>query len=82
LEKMAKWCKPGGQVLLFEHGVSTNPLVGKLQTKLDPFLSERIGCHVDRDMLEYVKQSSLHVNRIESHLFGMSHLIFATKRKV
>ncbi|WP_166001136.1 class I SAM-dependent methyltransferase [Bacillus sp. Cs-700] len=82
LEKMAKWCKPGGQVLLFEHGVSTNPLVGKLQTQLDPFLSERIGCHVDRDMLEYIKQSSLHVNRIESHLFGMFHLIFATKREV
>lgn len=82
LEQMAKWCKPGGQVLLFEHGVSTNPLVGKLQKKVDPFLSERIGCHVDRDMLDYVKHSSLHVSRIESHLFGMFHLIFATKREV
>ena len=81
LEKMAEWCKPGGQILLFEHGVSTNPAVGKLQKKLDPFLSERIGCHVDRDMLDYVKHSCLHVNKIESHLLGMFHLVFATKHK-
>lgn len=78
LEQMAKWCKPGGQVLLFEHGVSTNPMLEKIQKQVDPFLSERIGCHVDRDMLGYVKHSSLKVNRMESRLFGVFHLIFAT----
>ncbi|MCA0172528.1 class I SAM-dependent methyltransferase [Bacillus sp. RAR_GA_16] len=78
LEQMAKWCKPGGQVLLFEHGVSTKPIIANLQKKLDPLLSERIGCHVDRDMLGIVQHSSLHVTKIESHFFGMFHLISAT----
>ncbi|WP_226658764.1 class I SAM-dependent methyltransferase [Pseudalkalibacillus hwajinpoensis] len=77
LEQMAKWCKPGGQVLLLEHGVSTKPIIAKIQKKLDPLLSERIGCHVDRDMLEMVKHSSIHITKIESHFFGMFHLVFA-----
>ncbi|WP_273849909.1 class I SAM-dependent methyltransferase [Guptibacillus spartinae] len=78
LEQMVKWCKPGGQVLLFEHGVSSKPIIANLQKKLDPFLSERIGCHIDRDMLEILQHSSLHVTKIESHFFGMFHLVFAT----
>ena len=78
LDQMAKRCRPGGQVLLLEHGVSTKPIIANLQKKLDPFLSERIGCHVDRDKLEIVKHSSLHITKIESHFFGVFHLVFPT----
>ncbi len=79
LEQMARWCKPGGQILLFEHGISSNKVAARLQKKLDPILSEKIGCHVDRDIIQLVTNSSLHINRIEHHLLGTFHLIWASK---
>ncbi len=78
LDQMARWCKPGGQILLFEHGISSNKIAARLQKKLDPFLSEKIGCHVDRDILQLISNSSLHINRVENHLMGTFHLIWAS----
>ncbi|MDO6654286.1 class I SAM-dependent methyltransferase [Anaerobacillus sp. 1_MG-2023] len=78
LEQMAKWCKPGGQVLLFEHGISSNRIVSHLQKKLDPVLSEKIGCHVDRNIVQLLENSSLRVTAVESHFLGIFHLVFAT----
>ena len=78
LDQMATWCKPGGQILLFEHGISSNKIAARLQEKLDPFLSEKIGCHVDRDILQLVTNSSVRINRVENHLLGTFHLIWAS----
>ncbi|WP_371018403.1 class I SAM-dependent methyltransferase [Pseudalkalibacillus sp. JSM 102089] len=78
LEQMAKWCKPGGQVLLFEHGISSNRIVSHLQKKLDPVLSEKIGCHVDRNIVQLLENSSLRVTAVDSHFLGIFHLVFAT----
>ena len=33
LEQMARWCKPGGQILLFEHGISSNKVDGTIAEK-------------------------------------------------
>ncbi|TKD72104.1 class I SAM-dependent methyltransferase [Pseudalkalibacillus hwajinpoensis] len=80
LGQMSRWCKPGGQILLFEHGISSNKVAARLQEKLDPLLSERIGCHLDRDIIKLVN-NKLKVTKVESHLMGTFHLIWATPYK-
>ncbi|MDP4550564.1 class I SAM-dependent methyltransferase [Alkalihalobacillus macyae] len=80
LEQMGQWCKPGGQILLFEHGISSNKVAARLQEKLDPLFSEKIGCHLDRDIIGKVNER-FEVTRVDSHLMGIFHLIWATPFK-
>lgn len=81
LEQMSKWCKPGGQVLLLEHGISSNRMTAKVQTIVDPHIEPFLACHIDRDILDLVQNSSLEIKKVESHLMGVFHLIWATPEK-
>lgn len=77
LEQMGKWCKPNGQILLFEHGISSKKIAARLQEKIDPLFSERVGCHLNRDIVGMVDER-LEITNVESHLMGIFHLIWAT----
>ncbi|MFZ0370181.1 MAG: class I SAM-dependent methyltransferase, partial [Halobacillus sp.] len=77
LEKLGTLCKEDGQILLLEHGVSTNRLVSSLQHMMDPLVKKRIGCHVNRDMLKLLDESTLEIKRVESSLLNSIHLVWA-----
>ncbi|MGP4077441.1 class I SAM-dependent methyltransferase [Halobacillus sp. K22] len=77
LQKLGALCKKDGQILLFEHGVSTNRLVSRLQNLVDPLVKKRIGCHVNRDMLKLLEDSTLQIERVESSLLNSIHLVWA-----
>ncbi|SFF86019.1 Ubiquinone/menaquinone biosynthesis C-methylase UbiE [Halobacillus alkaliphilus] len=77
LEKLGTLCKEEGQILLLEHGVSTNRLVSSLQHLMDPLVKKRIGCHVNRDMLKLFDESPLEIKRVESSLLNSIHLVWA-----
>jgi ubiquinone/menaquinone biosynthesis C-methylase UbiE len=83
LKNLNQWCKPEGQILLMEHGRSSNPILAFVQRVLDPLAYKMIGCHQTRDIPQLVRDSGLTILREESHWFDTVHLIWAkpgTKR--
>lgn len=77
LDKVNRWCKPNGQILLMEHGISTNIAVSAVQKALNPLLYRVYGCHQTRNILELVRESGIKVDKVESYWFHMVHLIWA-----
>jgi ubiquinone/menaquinone biosynthesis C-methylase UbiE len=80
LDAFQKWCKPDGQILLMEHGISSNRLIGGMQTLVDPLFKKVVGCHFNRDIIQ-ILQSKLQINRIEHYMFSAVHLVWATPNK-
>ncbi|CAH0121898.1 2-methoxy-6-polyprenyl-1,4-benzoquinol methylase, mitochondrial [Paenibacillus sp. CECT 9249] len=77
LNKLRRWCKPEGIILLLEHGISSNAVVATVQRMLDPLLFRAIGCHHTRNMPDLVRQSGMLITRAESHLLKSVHLLWA-----
>lgn len=66
LEEIRRVCKPGGQVLMFEHVKIDHPVFGPLQEWMTP-LWKRLcdGCHLNRRTLELVKQKGFKITRVQ-----------------
>ena len=71
LDEMARVCKPGGRVLLFEHGRSDNELVGRLQDWRADAHYENHACRWTQEPLENVAASALDVVDSEVRFLGM-----------
>lgn len=76
LRNLNRWCKPGGEVLLMEHGISSNKLLAAAQRAVDPLAFRLVGCHQNRDIVDLVRRSPLAVVREEQHMIGMLHLLW------
>jgi ubiquinone/menaquinone biosynthesis C-methylase UbiE len=77
LEEMARVCRPDGHLVLLEHVLSPNPVVGWLQRRVSPAQERMLGCHLDRTTDRLVRDLGYKVERDESRLFGIFHLIVA-----
>lgn len=68
LKEIRRVCKPGGQVLFFEHVRLNHSLFGRLQDWLTPVWKNLCdGCHLNRNTLELIKQSGLKVMHVKSY---------------
>ncbi|CAM3906338.1 class I SAM-dependent methyltransferase [Cohnella lubricantis] len=76
LANMNRWCKPEGQVLLMEHGVSSNKAIAIAQKALDPLVYKWAGCHQNRDIMKLIEASPLEVTRAEHYMSGMLHVVW------
>ncbi|MFT4413700.1 class I SAM-dependent methyltransferase [Fredinandcohnia humi] len=81
LQKLSSWCKEDGQVLLYEHGISSNPIFAWLQHKTDAFFLKKQGCHMNRDILGLVQSAPLSIVRNESYMLNAVHLIWAKPKE-
>jgi ubiquinone/menaquinone biosynthesis C-methylase UbiE len=72
-----KWCKPDGQILLLEHGKSSNAIIGSLQTMLNSLNRKVTGCYINRDILHIIESSDIQIDRMEHYLTGAVHLVWA-----
>ncbi|HET7578828.1 MAG TPA: class I SAM-dependent methyltransferase [Bacillales bacterium] len=72
-----RWCKPDGQILLLEHGLSTLPPLAFLQKGLDSFAVKAIGCHQNRDIEKIVRSSDIQIKHIERAVLGYLYIIQA-----
>jgi ubiquinone/menaquinone biosynthesis C-methylase UbiE len=72
-----RWCKKEGRILLMEHGKSSNPFVGNVQTAANPLFKRMVGCNLNRDITGLVRSAGLQIERIEAHMLQMVHLIWA-----
>jgi ubiquinone/menaquinone biosynthesis C-methylase UbiE len=77
LENLSKWCKPMGQILLLEHGISSNFLFSTLQKIFDPLAVRAIGCHQNRNIMELISLSPIEIQKVEHHWFDVFHLVWA-----
>lgn len=76
MQKLKRWCKPDGHILLMEHGISSNRVVSIGQRVLNPLLLRTIGCHHTRNIPDIVRQSGMFIERSESHMLNMVHLLW------
>jgi ubiquinone/menaquinone biosynthesis C-methylase UbiE len=67
LMEMRRVLKPGGQLLLVEHGLSPDERVRKWQNRLNP-LWKRIagGCNLNRPIASLIEAAGFHVSRIDT----------------
>lgn len=81
LRQFNRWCKKDGNILLMEHGISSNIVIASLQNALDPFAYRMAGCHQNRDMIHIIRSSGLRIEQVERYWMGMVHLVWAKPYK-
>ena len=71
------WCKPGGQILMLEHGVGNNALMKWGQQIVDPLQYKLAGCHLNRDIRALIGLSDLELVSLRRKMLGMIYLVQA-----
>jgi ubiquinone/menaquinone biosynthesis C-methylase UbiE len=79
LKELYRVCKPGGQILLLEHVVSSKPIIAKLMHFLNPLVVRLVGANINRDTVKNVKACAFVSVRIDEHSGDIVKLIEAVK---
>jgi ubiquinone/menaquinone biosynthesis C-methylase UbiE len=79
LKELYRVCKPGGQVLLLEHVLSSRPLVARAMNFLNPLVVGLAGANINRNTVKNVKACSFSSVRIDEHSGDIIKLIEARK---
>ncbi|HIV82765.1 MAG TPA: class I SAM-dependent methyltransferase [Candidatus Salinicoccus merdavium] len=75
LNKFNLWCKEGGKILLFEHGLAKNKVLQAAQKAIDPLTMCAIGCHQNRDIEALAASSNLEIVKVERYVLGAVYLV-------
>eukprot|EP00933_Yihiella_yeosuensis_P060528 TRINITY_DN6328_c0_g1_i1.p1 TRINITY_DN6328_c0_g1~~TRINITY_DN6328_c0_g1_i1.p1 ORF type:complete len:286 (+),score=41.53 TRINITY_DN6328_c0_g1_i1:129-860(+) len=76
LSEMCRVCRPGGQVLLLEHGVAEWSVIRALQHFTSEAWAKRFGCRQDHDILALVRSCDrLEIVEQKRHFLGMSYML-------
>ena len=78
LSEMARCCKPGGEILLLEHGVSSWSLLAWWQQHRLNRHVVRWGCYWNRDILKMVEESGLQVLEVQRKHLGTTYYVRCT----
>jgi SAM-dependent methyltransferase len=78
LNRIHDWCKPGGNILLMENGLSSCSLIRWMQTRCNKYHYSRTGSRLDQDIHEILKQSMVQVKKVERKMGGIIWLVWAT----
>lgn len=81
LQGFNRWCKAEAEILLFEHGVSSNKLLNWLLNKCDNWNLKKNGCHLNKDIKKIVLESGLIIEEIQSVILGTNYIIKAKSYK-
>lgn len=79
LEEIGRVCKPGGKVVMLEHVLSANRIVGLLMNLTNPFVVRIMGANINRRTVENVRRSGLTVEQVTDLGIGIFKLIEARK---
>ncbi|KAI9203223.1 S-adenosyl-L-methionine-dependent methyltransferase [Polychytrium aggregatum] len=77
LKEMARVCKPGGKILLLEHGRSDYEWINSALDKTATAHAESWGCWWNRDVLGLVREAGLDVVETKRYHFGTTYHIVA-----
>ncbi|MDD2724367.1 MAG: methyltransferase domain-containing protein [Methylovulum sp.] len=79
LKELHRVCKPGGQVLLLEHVLSSKPPIAWLMKRLNPLVLRLFGANIDRNTVKNVKACPFVSVRVDEESGDMLKLIEARK---
>jgi phosphatidylethanolamine/phosphatidyl-N-methylethanolamine N-methyltransferase len=79
LKELYRVCKPGGQVLLLEHVLSSKPWLAKIMNALNPIVLRLLGANINRNTVKNVKSCAFSSVRVDEHSSDIIKLIEARK---
>ncbi|MGR9116543.1 MAG: class I SAM-dependent methyltransferase [Gammaproteobacteria bacterium] len=71
LRELYRVCKPGGQVLLLEHVLSSRPILARFMNLLNPLVVRLVGANINRQTVKNIKAcgfSSVHVDTLSGDI--------------
>lgn len=77
LWQMGKWCKPGGNILILDYGLSRIKPVSWFQRKWEKINYNRTGCFLSHDLLKMFADLNLVLKRTELKFAGTVYLLWA-----
>jgi ubiquinone/menaquinone biosynthesis C-methylase UbiE len=79
LQELHRVCKPGGQVLLLEHVLSSKPMMAKMMNLINPLVSSIFGANINRQTVKSIQACGFEKVIIDTSSRDMIKLIQAIK---
>ncbi len=79
LKELYRVCKPGGQVLLLEHVISSNPVIAAVMNLLNPVVVALVGANINRNTVKSVKACAFTSVNVDERSSDIIKLIEARK---
>jgi len=79
LQELHRVCKPGGQVLLLEHVLSSNPVMAKMMCLMNPVIAALFGANINRQTVKSVQSCGFEKVLLDPASRDMVKLIQAIK---
>jgi ubiquinone/menaquinone biosynthesis C-methylase UbiE len=79
LQELYRVCKPGGQVLLLEHVLSSKPMMAKMMNLINPVIASIFGANINRQTVKSVQSCGFDKVLIDPASSDMVKLIQAIK---
>ena len=79
LRELYRVLKPGGQLLLLEHVLSSKPAMARAMNSLDPYIVNVFGAHINRETVKNVQACAFQKVLIDPSSSDMIKLIRAIK---
>ncbi|MDO9103941.1 MAG: methyltransferase domain-containing protein [Methylovulum sp.] len=79
LKELYRVCKPGGQVLLLEHVLSSRPVLAGIMNLLNPVIVRLFGANINRNTVKNVQSCAFEWVRVDERSGDLIKLIEARK---
>jgi phosphatidylethanolamine/phosphatidyl-N-methylethanolamine N-methyltransferase len=79
LKELYRVCKPGGQVLLLEHVLSSNPVLARIMNFINPAIVALVGANINRNTVKNIKACGFASVRVDERSGDIIKLIEARK---
>jgi len=79
LQELYRVCKPGGQVLLLEHVLSSKPMMSKMMQLINPLIASIFGANINRQTVKTVQSCGFEKVILDPASRDMVKLIQAIK---